>query len=229
MYTFAGGQIKLANKKFTSITNDYCITFDTQTIIKPAGQDKTIQASSFSFTTLEQIEAALQSCTVDVIGAVLDVSPVSTINLRDGSMREKRQVTICDDTKRSIGVTLWGEACQKSIRELQIVAFRSCRISEFKGKSLNASSASGDIVVDPDHPRMKQLRRWMGDRSVSELRDDLTSLGGDQQEGMKKNATVTLKEMETLVENDFEIQNSGRAGYYNVDCYLSWIFVDETL
>ena len=28
VYTFSGGRIQLANKKFTSIKNDYCITFD---------------------------------------------------------------------------------------------------------------------------------------------------------------------------------------------------------
>lgn len=28
VYLFANGQVKLANKKFTSIKNDYCLTFD---------------------------------------------------------------------------------------------------------------------------------------------------------------------------------------------------------
>lgn len=28
VYIFSGGSIKMANKKFTSIKNDFCITFD---------------------------------------------------------------------------------------------------------------------------------------------------------------------------------------------------------
>ena len=39
VYTFSGGQIKLANKKFTSIKNDYCITFDNGTVIEKCADD----------------------------------------------------------------------------------------------------------------------------------------------------------------------------------------------
>ena len=33
VYTFAGGDVKLANKKFTAIKNDYCLTFGNDTEI----------------------------------------------------------------------------------------------------------------------------------------------------------------------------------------------------
>jgi replication factor A1 len=57
VYTFSGGQVKLANKKFTSIANDYCITFDKDTIIKKCEEDKAITGGAFSFSNLEKIEA----------------------------------------------------------------------------------------------------------------------------------------------------------------------------
>jgi len=56
VYTFTGGQVKLANKKFTSIKNDYCITFDRDTVIKKCDEDKAIKDVGFSFSSLEQIE-----------------------------------------------------------------------------------------------------------------------------------------------------------------------------
>lgn len=34
VYTMSGGQVKMANKKFTTIKNDYCITFGDQAIIE---------------------------------------------------------------------------------------------------------------------------------------------------------------------------------------------------
>ena len=40
VYTFGGGTVKLANKRYTSIPNDYCLTFDQGTQIQPCGEDK---------------------------------------------------------------------------------------------------------------------------------------------------------------------------------------------
>jgi len=59
------------------------------------------------------------------------------------------------------------------------VAFRACRVSEYRGKSLNASSSLSDTVVEPSTARCGQLKRWMGDMSAHELRGKMDSLGGD--------------------------------------------------
>ncbi len=56
VYTFEGGQIKLANKRYTSIKNDYCLTFDNNTIIKKCDQDMDITEAGFSFSTLDMID-----------------------------------------------------------------------------------------------------------------------------------------------------------------------------
>ena len=133
-------------------------------MIKECEEDKCILEQGFSFTNLSSIEAMVQACAVDVVGVVLDVQPIGSITLKDGSSREKRSVTIGDDSKRMIGVTLWGDVCHKELRELQIVAFRACRISEYRGKSLNASSDVNDFVVEPDHPRAREMKRWVGSR-----------------------------------------------------------------
>jgi len=60
----------------------------------------------------------IQQQTVDVIGFVLEVQPVSQIVLRDGNAKDKRQVMIGDDTSKMIGVTLWGDAAHKEFCEL---------------------------------------------------------------------------------------------------------------
>ena len=123
----------------------------------------------------------VQQGTVDVIGVVLDVQPVSEISLRDGTKKDRRTVTVGDESNIMIGVTLWGEACHKADFEVgQIIAFRQCRISEYRGKSLNASSAISDTVIQPDHPRTAQLMKWVSQSGhVGELKNDMRSLGGD--------------------------------------------------
>ena len=63
---------------------------------------------------------------------------------------------------------------------------------------------------------MKESMRALGDMG--------TSTGES-----KRDACVLLSEMQAIASNDAEIMHGGKAGYYNVNCYLSWIFIDETL
>ena len=74
VYIFANGQVKLANKKYTSIKNDYCLTFGNETEIQECAEDKEISSTGFSFTKLDQLANAFANATVDVIGVVVEVS-----------------------------------------------------------------------------------------------------------------------------------------------------------
>ena len=61
IYTFAGGEVKLANKRFTSIKNDYCLTLGHDTEIEEVREgDNQIQEAAFSFTGLKEIENIVQ-------------------------------------------------------------------------------------------------------------------------------------------------------------------------
>ena len=56
VYTFAGGMVKLANKRFTSIKNDYCLTFSNDARVERCDDDDDIEGVSFNFTDLSEIE-----------------------------------------------------------------------------------------------------------------------------------------------------------------------------
>ena len=112
VYIISGGQIKMANKKFTAIKNDYCITFGFDTEFKNADEDKQINQTGFSFTGLSKLEEINQTCTLDVIGVILDVQPTAQLTLKDGSSRDKRTLLIGDESNFSISLTLWGPACE---------------------------------------------------------------------------------------------------------------------
>lgn len=104
--------IKLANKRFTTIPNDYCLTFSQDALIERVEEDNQIQSVSFNFTALTKIEALIQSKSVEVIGVVLEVGPVSEIQLRDGQQKLKRSIKIGDESNICIGVTLWGPVAE---------------------------------------------------------------------------------------------------------------------
>jgi ssDNA-binding replication factor A large subunit len=70
VYLFSNGTIKIANQKYTSIKNDYCIVFDRNSEIKECEDDEHISGQGFSFTTIDEINDFEQMRTVDAIGVV---------------------------------------------------------------------------------------------------------------------------------------------------------------
>jgi len=76
----------MANKRFTSIKNDFSITFDRRTTIEDVrDEDESIQAHSFSFTKICEVENIVSYATIDVCGVIIAVQNMASINLKDGS------------------------------------------------------------------------------------------------------------------------------------------------
>lgn len=55
VYLFSGGSVKIANQKYNSIKNDYCIIFDRNSEIKETEDDSKIKNQGFSFVSIEEI------------------------------------------------------------------------------------------------------------------------------------------------------------------------------
>ena len=71
VYTFSNGKLKVVtNKAFTSIKNNYEITFDTNSDIRPCPEDAAIKTTNYSFTKLDQIESVEINSTLDVLGVI---------------------------------------------------------------------------------------------------------------------------------------------------------------
>jgi len=68
-----------------------------------------------------------------VIGVIVDVGQMGSIKIKsDGSEREKRTITIMDETGYSVAVTLWGQAASiKGLSLDNIIALKNCRVSDY--------------------------------------------------------------------------------------------------
>ena len=73
VYTFSNGGIKMANKKYTSISNDYQIIFDRNSDIVEVEDDIKIQEQGFCFVGIDQIQRLDSLRTIDVIGIVTSI------------------------------------------------------------------------------------------------------------------------------------------------------------
>lgn len=91
-YLFYNGQIKSANKKYTSIKNDYQISFNKETEIKEIEEDDNIKAPEevFAFSTLKEIKSLPNDSRVDFIGVVLTVGDLDEISLKSGRVKPVR-------------------------------------------------------------------------------------------------------------------------------------------
>ena len=99
-----------------------------------------------------------ERCQKSYAGVILDVQPTGTLTTRDGQQRDKRTLTIGDESNVSIGLTLWGEACECQDWQVgQVAIFQACRVSDFNGKSLNGSSNPKDSTLTSKHPRFLKL------------------------------------------------------------------------
>ena len=63
----------MANKKYTSISNDYNLMFNLATEVKEINEDSRIAEAAFTFTGLHDIEKIIQQQTIDVIGVILEI------------------------------------------------------------------------------------------------------------------------------------------------------------
>ena len=60
-----------------------------------------------------------------------------------GESRDKLNLNLADDTNFLISITVWGEICQfinNQIKIGDVIAFKGCKLSDYNGKTINASS-----------------------------------------------------------------------------------------
>ena len=216
----------MANKKFTSIPNDFCLTITENTIIEPCNQDKQISSEGFCFTSLAEIDKLHQNNCVDVIGVIFEVSPIGQINCKDGTSRDKRELTLGDDSKVSIKITLWGDLCHAhDYTEGQVIAFKSCRVSDFRGKCLNASNDPQDCYAkNIRHKRAQELYVWNKNTSLDNLKQEARSLAS--QDGGSQTPFMLIEELKKHCDESPEVQE-GKPFYCKVKIEVQKIFYQE--
>lgn len=100
-----------------------------------------------------------------------------TIKLKSGAEKQRRQVTLADDSNCAIGLTLWGTMCEKLTESDsgKIVAFKGVRVSDYLGKSLNAADDHASIFMTLKHDRVRKLSSWYSSKRPFSL-DEVKNL-----------------------------------------------------
>jgi replication factor A1 len=165
-YIISRGQLKVANKKFSTLNNNYeiTLTFETQ-IPLCADEPPSKPKVHYRFCPIGDITSRPKDAVVDVIGVVSNVSATQSLTTKAGKELVKRTMNVADDSGKSIELTLWGEKATAFpdlvADDVKVVAFKGLRVSEWNQRSLGASfSSTYDIEPEQESEIIDRLKAW---------------------------------------------------------------------
>lgn len=179
VFYFSGGKVKMANRKFSSVDNDYEVTFDQHSEISPAPEDSSISQMHYNFKKIALIETLAADANVDVIGVVRNVGPVNEIMSKAGKQLFKRDISLVDDSNAEIKCTMWNERAQEDCSSWanNVVAIKGCRVSDYNGKSIGTVSSSS-FALNPTIPEAGHLLNWFNTGGNTAPTKSLSAAGG---------------------------------------------------
>ncbi|TDH14757.1 hypothetical protein EPR50_G00024150 [Perca flavescens] len=160
VYYVSKGSLKIANKQYTSVKNDYEMTLNGESSIIPCEDDCDVPVMQCDFVSIGDLENREKDAIVDVIGVCKSVDEVTRLTTKSNREVSKRTLNLMDMSGKLVTVTLWGEEAEKFEANGQpIVAIKGAKLSDFGGRSLSASFSS-TLMINPDIPEAYKLRGW---------------------------------------------------------------------
>ncbi|KNC36238.1 replication factor a protein [Plasmodium falciparum RAJ116] len=166
IYKISKGMIKVANKKFNTLNHDYEITLDENSLIEILDEEnENIPKYNYNFISIDNIKNMNTGSFVDIIAVVLNYQEKMQIFVKKtGQYKDKRDVTLIDESFDTIQVTLWEKNAtiidEMNLRDNCIVCFKYLKIGEWQGKKLE-SHARTKIEINPDNiEKAYILKNW---------------------------------------------------------------------
>jgi len=146
-YTISGGTVKVANRKYTDINNEFTLILDETSIIKPIPNDGSIQYKYgiddlSKFIDISTILTKIQSKTLlNIIGIIHSTDDLREIKLTTGEIVKSKIIAIFDDScKDAIRLSLWRDLAEQNYKINEIIAMKSVVVKEFKEKKMLMST-----------------------------------------------------------------------------------------
>ena len=165
VYRFDSGTLKSANKRYTSVKHDFEINFTKEEArIKLLKDVKDIPMFSFNLKPIDSIQEMYSKGTIDIVCIAIEIDEKEvTMN-----GRPRRALTVADETETSIQVTCWGDEMIQHLKKVEVgtlLLLSQCRVSEYMGRSINASSEPNDMLIfKPSdsliNDRLVKIRDW---------------------------------------------------------------------
>ncbi len=229
MYYITSCTLKAANKQYSTLNNEYEMTFRDSTEVLPCKEEASnIPTLSFNFVKIKDLSSVSKDSMVDVIGIVKTVADAVTITTRAGKELTKRDVTLVDQSLADVNLTLWGTTAETfDGANFPVVAIKGARVSDYNGVSISSLSSS-TLQVNPDLPQAHGLKGWYDTDGASAEITSLTQAGGNRGGGdFGAGANVRALADIKLDTQGREINPKGE--YFSVVSYITGFQKDKAL
>ncbi|CAN0876938.1 Replication protein A 70 kDa DNA-binding subunit B [Linum grandiflorum] len=236
VYYISKGSLRVANKQYKTVENDYEMTLNDNSEVEEVANESTmIPAIKFNFVPIDHLGPYVNSRDlVDVIGVVQSVSPTLSIRRKsDNEQIPKRDVTIADESEKTVVISLWSELATGPGQELldiadqsPVVAIKALRVGDFQGISLSTVGKSM-LQINPDTPESKKLRSWYDSNGKD---SSMASIGSGLSPSMKSGGRSMYDDRVQLshIINDQSL-GDGKPAFFTIRGYVSFIKPDQTM
>ncbi|CDI83163.1 replication factor-A C terminal domain-containing protein, putative [Eimeria acervulina] len=146
VYCFCRGRVNVANKRFSTLSNNYELSFSAEADIKPAEDD------GLCSMPLRNIFNSTRECPfpTDVLAVVVEVQPISSVTARSSGEELKRRVLkVRDKSQMEMEISLWGEQvdCITETTALpQVYGLTALNIRDWRGARSASTTKSSQIL-----------------------------------------------------------------------------------
>ncbi|XP_063536255.1 replication protein A 70 kDa DNA-binding subunit [Cydia strobilella] len=225
VYYISRCQLKTANKQFTSLKNDYEMSFSSDTVISECMEDaSSVPTIKYDFVPINEIGNKNTDSLLDVIGVCRAASDVQELTARStGKLLKKREVTLVDSTGGAVALTLWGgEAESFDGSSNPVVSAKGARLAEFNGSKSLSCLASTMIRLNPDLPEAHKLRGWYDNGGANMDIVNISARSGAYGGGSGEWITFSEAEAKQLGSGD-------KGDYYSLLGVLTFTFADNAV
>jgi replication factor A1 len=196
VYYISKGTLKIANKKFTSIPNEYELSLDRNSQITLCNDAGDIPSMHYNFVPIQSINDIQKDEVVDVLGVAVTIGECTAIVTKQGKELKKRNITLVDRTGVCIDFTLWGDKAENlgfQFGDQPILAIKGAKVSTFNNKTLTSVNSTL-MEVNPDIREAAALRSWFDTEGVTM---QLNSLSRGREPGQFGDASSSYGPTET--------------------------------
>lgn len=223
VYYISTCKVNLAKKQFSNLPNDYELAFERETVIEKAEDQSSVPQVRFNFVPISELQSVEKDATVDVVGVLKDVGEVSQIIAKTTQKPyDKRELTLVDDSRFSVRLTIWGKtATTFSAQPESVVAFKGVKVSDFGGRSLSLL-ASGTMALDPDIEEAHRLKGWYDSEGRADNFSTHNNMAGLGAATGRKDQTKCISQVK-----DEGLGMDGSADYFTLKATIVYIKQDS--
>lgn len=218
-------QVKLANKRFSNLTNDYELTFERDTVVEKAEDEDSVPHVKYNFTSLKDLQEVEKDSTIDTIAILKEIGEVSQITSKTTSKPyDKRELTLVDNSGFLTRLTLWGASAKDfNVNPESVVAFKGVKVSDFNGRSLSLLS-SGSMTANPDFDEAHRLKGWYDAQGHSDNFQSHAGVMGTTNAGGRVDEYKTVAAV-----REENLGMSEKADYFSLKATVVFIKSDTTI